>query len=85
MFSVAGTAKEFDQNSIVHAIWKRLAELNVEMWVERVPTKENLADEPSRERYALLEYMGARSIEPVLDDVFLEAQTWRALSVIGLL
>ena len=64
-------------------MWKRLAELDVEIWVERVPTKENIADDPSRERYGLLELMQARRVRPFLDKVFLESQTWESLSVTG--
>jgi hypothetical protein len=46
--SLSGAAKEFDQNCLIHGIWKRLAELGTFAWVERVPTAQNLADLPSR-------------------------------------
>ena len=35
-------------------------ELGLQMFIERVPTKENISDDPSRERYSLLKYMGVR-------------------------
>ncbi len=44
------TARAFDHLSIVHAIWLRAAELGISLFVKRVPTKENIADDPSRER-----------------------------------
>ena len=44
-----GTAKEFDHASLVHGIWKRAAELNISLWVERVPTDDNWSDLPSRQ------------------------------------
>ncbi len=43
-----GAAKQFDQNALIHAIWLRIAELGIYAWVERVPTKLNIADLPSR-------------------------------------
>ena len=45
---ISGAAKEFDQNVITHVIWKKLAELRAGMWVSRVSSKENIADDPSR-------------------------------------
>jgi len=43
-----GSAKHFDQGRVVHGIWLKLAELRCNMWIERVPTEENLSDLPSR-------------------------------------
>ena len=45
-----GSTKSFDHLSLVHAIWLRAAELGVELYVKRVPTEVNIADDPSRER-----------------------------------
>ena len=45
---VEGSTKAFDQNCLIHGIWRRLAELDTAIWVSRVPTKENIADNPSR-------------------------------------
>jgi len=36
-----------------------------------------------REEYRLLRQINAERVEPVLDAVFTEAQTWDALSVLG--
>ena len=47
-YALAGSTKQFDQNCLIHAMWKQLAVLNVNVWVERVPTKDNIADDPSR-------------------------------------
>ena len=43
-----GTAKTFDHCCLAHALWKRFAELQLGVWVERVPTEVNIADDPSR-------------------------------------
>ena len=33
-------------------------ELGLDMHIKRVPTKENISDDPSRERYSLLQRLG---------------------------
>ena len=38
---------------------------------------------PCREDYRLLQEIRAERVEPMLDAVFTEAQTWDALSVLG--
>ena len=82
----SGATKNFDQGSLIHAIWLKLAELGCGVYVERVPTESNIADLPSREAYKLLERIGAvRLAEPKLDDRFMNTQSWQALSVLGLL
>ena len=43
-----GATKNFDQNCLVHTIWKKLVELNTCVWIQRVPTKDNISDLPSR-------------------------------------
>ena len=74
------TAKSFDHNCLVHAIWQHVAELGLHVWVNRVPTKVNIADLPSRESYELLRAIGAIRVAPKLGARYLEAQTWEALS-----
>jgi len=100
------TAKAFDHLCLVHGIWLRAAELRTEIFVKRVPTKVNVADDPSRERcshsrvhaciyvlvcafvrYSLINQIAGKIASektvPRLDDVFLQAQTWEALSILG--
>lgn len=59
-----GTARAFDHLSLVHAIWLRAAELGVSLYVKRVPTKDNIADDPSRERWEL--WRAWRDVQPGL-------------------
>ena len=100
-----GSTKQFDQNCLVHAIWKFIATLGVEVWVARVPTDDNISDLPSRsapvvvvcvwhvrmswpwdrEKYEMMHQLGAQRMEPVFDPLFLEAQAWESLSVLGLM
>jgi len=44
----AGTTRNFDHCCLVHALWKHFVELGVQAFVKRVPTAENVADNPSR-------------------------------------
>ena len=44
----AGSTKSWDHCKMVHTLWLQLAELQTAVWVLRVPTKENIADDPSR-------------------------------------
>ena len=71
-----GTAKCFDHTCLVHAMWQHFAELKIQTWIERVPTKENIADLPSREAYYLLQDLRAHKVPAVLEDRYLQAQTW---------
>ena len=61
-----GAAKCSDHNLIVHDIWLCAASIGCGLWVERVGTHDNIADDPSRESYGLLQALGARWIQPVL-------------------
>ena len=54
--------------------------IKAHVWIDRVPTKENIADLPSRTEYRLLHDMGAQFVEPVLDDMFWKPEAWSELS-----
>ena len=47
-FAFAGSTKSWDHCCLVHALWLQLAKLKTAVWVLRVPTKVNIADNPSR-------------------------------------
>ena len=66
----AGVAEATDHNLIVHALWLHAARVGYGFWVERVPSKDNIADLPSREAYGVLEGLGAVWAEPVIDEAF---------------
>ena len=57
------------------------------MYVTRVASKENLADDPSRERYTLLQRMAEEldvnvtAVDPVLDLRFADAKSWESLGI----
>ena len=57
--------------------------LSLSMFISRVSSKENIADNPSREDYGTLKKMGATWMEPVLDPKFEQADAWTALASHG--
>ena len=64
-------------------MWLFAARLNCQFQVERVPSKENIADAPSREDYCLLKALRAEQVEAKFDDSFLHFGAWTALSLEG--
>ena len=53
-----GSAKQFDHNQIVHDIWSMALVGKVALWIERVPSKFNIADSPSRHEWGILHDLG---------------------------
>ena len=62
-------------------MWTKVLKLQASLWVERVPSSENISDPPSRESYKLMERVGARFVAPKLDRIFEEPHTWEALAL----
>ena len=54
-----GAAKAADHNAIAHVVWQYAAKKGMELHIHRVPTKDNIADLPSRQHYTGLEREGA--------------------------
>ena len=57
-------------------------EWDIGLYITRVASKENLSDDPSREKYDLLAKCQAQRVEPYLCPFFEAAQSWQALSLI---
>ena len=66
--------------AIVHRL--RALELGICLRVDRVPSKENLSDDPSRERYSLLESIRAVWVKPWLHPSFEHPKAWESLRVV---
>ena len=64
---VRGYSKISDSSAIVGEFWLTAATLNADIYCDRVSSKSNLADPPSRLESQLLESMGANWTEPVFD------------------
>ena len=69
--TVKGSSRAFDHNALIHHIWTKAVVDDVKLWVERVASELNIADLPSRFEYGLLKELGAKWVEPVMDELFL--------------
>ena len=66
----------------IFALCRTLAiELGISIYVDRVASKDNIADDPSRERYELLRALGAKWLRPKMHERFMSAQDWDSLSL----
>jgi len=66
-----GSAKAWDHNKMIHSIWTQALEQKMRLWIERVPSKLNISDAPSRFRYDLLSELGAQWRKPVIANMHL--------------
>ena len=81
----AGVASSWDHTCIVHCLWKKAVQLRADLFIDRVPSDDNIADLPSREDYELLRVIDAVWRTPLLDDEFHCPDAWEALSLRWLL
>ena len=75
----SGMAREWDHSTVAHCIWKLVVKLNLEMWLDRVPSSLNIADPPSRGEHGLLQGLNAEWVTSVLDDMFWKPESWKSL------
>jgi len=71
-----GASKSTDHNLLVHGTWLFAAKHRIGMFVKRVGTKENCADDPSREDYRLLSAIGAAWTAPKTIPQMAEPLSW---------
>jgi len=76
-----GRAKANDHNLLVHATWLFAAQNNIGVQIERVPTDDNISDEPSREKYDLMNAIGAKWHAPVIADNFWHPTKWESIAL----
>ena len=66
-----GASRKGTANMAIHNVWTFAARQQIGIWVDRVPTKQNIADGPSREDYStLVDVMGADWVEPKFSEEF---------------
>ena len=70
-----GAAKEWDHAQVIHQVWSMALACGIHLWIERVPSKENISDAPSREDYALMRSLHAEWRAPLVADLFLTAES----------
>ena len=69
--TINGAARAFDHNQLIPEIWWHAMQHHIHLWVVRVPSKDNVADGPSRCAYELMSELGAKWRDPVLADFYL--------------
>ena len=77
----SGAARAFDHACLAHGLWVKFAHLRCLARVERVPTDENIADDPSRGEFGLLRQLGATRIVPRLDEAFCTPASWGSMLI----
>ena len=60
-----GSARALDHNQIIHEIWTLCLRQKIDLWIERVPSKDNISDSPSRGEHKILHDLGAKWKAPV--------------------
>ena len=68
--TAAGRARSWDHSMLVHQIWTHAILNRMRLWVERVPSHDNISDDPSRECYSLMKAFGATWRKQVLAAVY---------------
>ena len=76
-----GGAHSRDHNLMVHAVWLFAARHCVGLRIERVCSRENIADEPSREEYSGMSSLEASWVAPILRLVFLQPKNWADIAL----
>jgi len=67
-----GTARSYDHGLIVHDIWTQALLNRSYLWIERVCSKDNISDLPSREEHKLLQEIGAVWRPPMISKAYME-------------
>ena len=74
-----GTAKAWDHCRLVHDIWSHALQNNTHIWVERVPSHDNISDSPTRDAYEIVENLRkfghGEWKSPVVASVYLEGES----------
>lgn len=73
-----GSARSWDHAQLVHAQWFQLVRLNINVFVKRVATDDNIADLPSRGESRILRWKQAKEVQPVLATEY-EGDAWKVL------
>jgi len=76
-----GRAKTFDHCSLIHGIWTHALVARMQLWVQRVPSADNIADSPSRRRYCLLKAIGAKKRMAKFHEIYSSPESWKCLLV----
>ena len=63
---IRGGAGCGDHNRIIHGFWAAVRRLRCEICIARVPSKDNIADGPTRDYWVATRLIGAKCVEPLV-------------------
>ena len=69
---VKGTSTSLPSARLANELWQCAALLGLHLWVDRVPSRSNPADAPSRARGAVLQAWGFTEVNPIAEGL----QAW---------
>ena len=72
-----GAAKSGDHNNMGHAFWWQATMKRMDIRVERVGSKENIADDPSRGEFCSLTLMNGEYKQPSIPDASWNSVSWQ--------
>ena len=75
-----GSAQKADHNSMSHAFWWHAAKKKMGIRIERVESKLNIADDPSRNDLASLNMLGAEWKNPSIPNIEWSSIRWQPMS-----
>ena len=73
---VKGCSKQADLNNIAGMLWYTVGKSLQDYWCEYVPSKLNIADDPSRQRFVTMKQLGFRLIDLDFDSFADAADYW---------
>ena len=76
-----GSTKCSDHCRLIHEIWSHCWANSIHIWIERVPSKDNISDLPSREEYRLVEELGGVWRSPQVATLYVDPLSEFALGV----
>ena len=74
-----GRARAVDHNLLVHFTWLMAWKYDIGLWIERMGTKGNIADLPSREEYGLLRGIGANQVKARIPACVYNPMQWASV------
>ena len=71
-----GAAKADDHNMLSHALWLHAAKEHIGIQFERVESKQNISDDPSRLDWTIMEALEAKWVAPVQPTILWQPKDW---------
>ena len=64
-----GSARAFDHNQVIHEVWSLCFQYRIDLWIDRVASKFNISDSPSRGEHEIMNDLGAVWRPPIWSDL----------------